>query len=150
GGYGAAFLPTGGGPGTIPFPSETAGSIRDHKQVTQEFRVESKGNAPLSWQAGIYYFDEAYGFGSYTYNTPPPGSPRSGAPLRTDQSNPAWAVSGSTNYAFSNQFSMRAGLRYTQDKKDLVTQPLPAGDPNPTVTSNGLSGHTDDSKVSGD
>jgi iron complex outermembrane receptor protein len=150
GGYGAAFLPTGGGPGTIPFPSETAGSIRDHRQTTQEFRVESKGNAPLSWQAGLYYFDESYGFDSYTYSSLAPGNPQSGAPLRTDQSNTAWAVFGSVNYAFSPQFSMRAGLRYTQDKKDLATQPLPAGDPNPTNTTNGLTGHSDDSKVSGD
>ncbi len=149
GGYGAAFLPTGGGPGTIPFPSETAGSIRDHKQVTQEFRVESKGNAPLSWQAGLYYFSESYGFDSYTYNTLG-GNAQSGAPLRTDQSNDAWAVFGSVNYAFSPQFSMRAGLRYTQDKKTLLTQPLPAGDPNPTDISKGLGSKSDDSKVSGD
>lgn len=149
GGYGAAFLPTGGGPGTIPFPSETAGSIRDHKQVTQEFRVESKGNAPLSWQAGLYFFNESYGFDSYTYNTLG-GNVQSGQPLRTDQTNDAWAVFGSVNYAFSPQFSMRAGLRYTQDKKTLLTQPLPAGDPNPPVTSNGLGSKSDDSKVSGD
>ena len=34
GGYGAAFLPTGGGPGLIPFPSETGSGIRDHRQLT--------------------------------------------------------------------------------------------------------------------
>jgi iron complex outermembrane receptor protein len=149
GGYGAAFLPTGGGPGKIPFPSETAGAIRDHKQVTQEFRVESKGSSQLAWQAGLYYFDESYGFDSYTYNTLG-GNVQSGAPLRTDQSNTAWAVFGSVNYALTPEWSVRGGLRYTQDKKNLATQPLPAGDPNPPVTSNGLSSKADDSKVSGD
>jgi iron complex outermembrane receptor protein len=150
GGYGAAFLPTGGGPGFIPFPVEGASRIRDHRQVTQELRAESKGSGPLSWQAGIYFFSESVGLDAFTYNSLAPGNPQVGAVAKTDQNNDAWAVFGSVNYALSPDFSLRAGLRYTRDKKDLVTQPLPAGDPNPINASNGLSTSTDDGKLSGD
>ena len=42
GGFGAAFLgPGNSGPGFIPFASESADGLPDHRQVTQEFRVES-------------------------------------------------------------------------------------------------------------
>jgi iron complex outermembrane receptor protein len=55
GGFGASFLPDFG-PGVIPFASETADGIPKHRQLTQEFRLESAGNAPLGWQAGVYLF----------------------------------------------------------------------------------------------
>jgi len=50
----------------------------------------------------------------------------------------------------SPELKLRGGVRYTQDKKTLATQPLPAGDPNPTDTTNGLGATTDNSQVSWD
>jgi iron complex outermembrane receptor protein len=149
GGYGAAFLPTGGGPGVIPFPSESAAAVRDHQQVTQEIRLESKGKGPLSWQGGVYLFKEQLGFDSYTYNTLA-NNAQSGAPLKSDQTNDTYAVFGGLTYAMSDTLKLRGGVRYTQDKKTLTTQPLPAGDPNPTVTTNGLGASTDNSQISWD
>ena len=149
GGYGAAFLPTGGGPGLIPFPSQSAAGVRDHKQVTQEVRLESKASGPLTWQAGVYLFREELGFDSYTYNTLG-GNVQSGAPLKSDQTNDTYAVFGGLTYALSPDVKLRGGLRYTQDKKSLATQALPAGDPNPTNVSNGLGASTDNSQVSWD
>lgn len=149
GGYGAAFLPTGGGPGVIPFPSESAAAVRDHSQITQEIRLESKAKGPLSWQGGVYLFKEKLGFDSYTYNTLA-NNAQSGAPLQSDQTNDTYAVFGGLTYAVSDTLKLRGGVRYTQDKKTLITQPLPAGDPNPTVTTNGLSSSTDNSQVSWD
>ncbi len=144
GGYGAAFLPSGGGPGLIPFPSETAGGIRDHRQMSQEFRAESNTAGPLGWQGGVYLFDEKYTIDSYDYNTLGGGvlSGLSGA----TQKNKAWAVFGSLNYAVSKALSLRGGLRYTNDKKDFLTVPV-LGSVN---TSNGLSASIKDSKLSWD
>ncbi len=149
GGYGAAFLPTGGGPGLILFPSESAAGVRDHQQVTQEFRVESKGKGPVTWQGGVYLFSEKLGFDSYTYNTLG-GNVQSGATLKSDQTNDTYAVFGGMTYAVSDDLKLRGGLRYTQDKKTLQTQPLPAGDPNPTNTANGLGASTNNNQVSWD
>ncbi len=149
GGYGAAFLPSGGGPGFIPFPSESAAGIRDHKQVTQEVRVESKSKGPLTWQGGVYLFQESLGFDSYTYNTLG-NNVQSGATLRSDQTNDTYAVFGGLTYAVSPDLKVRGGIRYTQDKKNLATQPLPAGDPNPTNTANGLGSSSDNNQVNWD
>ncbi|WP_395699222.1 TonB-dependent receptor [Aquabacterium sp.] len=144
GGYGAAFLPSGGGPGLIPFPSETAGGIHGHRQVSQEFRVESPTGGQLAWQAGVYLFHEKYAIDSYDYNTLGGGTLQ--GLVVTEQKNNAWAAFGSVNYAVSKELNLRAGLRYTSDKKDFATTPI-LGTVN---TSNGLTAHTKDSKVSGD
>ena len=144
GGYGAAFLPTGGGPGTIPFPSETAGGIHGHQQLSQEVRVESNTAGPLGWQAGVYLFHEKVNVDSYDYATLGGGAQTG---LNTaKQTNKAVALFGSLSYALSKDLSVRGGLRYTTDKKDFATTAIQG-----TVnTSNGLTASTNDSKVSGD
>ena len=123
--------------------------MRDHSQITQEFRLESTSSGPFSWQGGLYFFKEAHGFDSYTYNTLG-GNVQSGAVLKTDQSNDAVAVFGSIGYQISPDLKLRAGLRYTNDKKTLNTQPLPPGDPNPSNVANGLGASSDDSNISWD
>ncbi|ATQ73176.1 TonB-dependent receptor [Massilia violaceinigra] len=106
------------GPGVIPFQVETAGGIADVKQYSQEFRVESKNSGPVNWQAGVYYYNEdANGF-SNNYNSTT-GAQTSH--LASHQKNTAWAAFGSVNYAFSDAFTVRGGLRYTNDKKDFNT-----------------------------
>ncbi len=144
GGFGAAFLPTGGGPGLIPFPSETAGGIHDHRQLSQELRLESNTAGPLAWQAGVYFFHEKYAIDSFDYNTLG-GGVQSGLATST-QTNKAWAAFGSVNFAVSKALSLRTGLRYTQDKKEFSTAAIQG-----TVnTSQGTSASTDDAKLSWD
>ena len=144
GGFGAVFLPSGGGPGLIPFPSETAGGIHGHRQITKEIRVESAAGGALAWQAGLYYFDEKYAIDSYDYNSLG-GGVQSGLSTST-QSNKAWAAFGSVNLALSNQIGLRAGARYTRDKKDFATRAIQG-----TVnTSAGLTANTNDGKLSAD
>ncbi|MFM9902628.1 MAG: TonB-dependent receptor [Polaromonas sp.] len=143
GGFGAVFAPPSG-PGLIPFPSETADGIRGHRQVTQEVRVESRTDGPLKWQAGAYYFTERYNFDAYSYNSLAPGNPQTGF-IATRQTNDAYALFGSVNYAVSPVLNLRGGLRYTHDKKELDT---PAGQG--AQGANGLSASTQDSKVNFD
>ena len=143
GGYGAVFLPSGGGPGVISFPSESAAKVRDHQQVTQEVRVESKATGPLTWQGGLYLFQEKLGFDSYSYNTLAANA-QSGV-IVSDQTNDTYAVFGGLTYRLNDDLKLRGGLRFTQDKKALTTQPGGGAKPD-----NGLSSSTDDSQVSWD
>ena len=136
----------GGVPGApgIPFQSETGSSMDGHRQLTQEVRLESNTTGPLSWQAGVYAFDEKYTIDNITYNTT---THVDNDHIYTAQTNKAWAVFGSVNYAVSNELKLRAGLRYTKDKKDLSSTHAGTGLFN---TSTGTSASTDDGKWSGD
>lgn len=136
----------GGVPGQagIPFQSETGSAMNGHRQLTQEVRLESNTTGPLSWQAGVYLFDEKYTIDNITYNTT---THVDNDHIYTAQTNKAWAAFGSVNYAVSNELKLRAGLRYTKDKKDLSTTHAGTGLFN---TSAGTTASTDDGKWSGD
>jgi iron complex outermembrane receptor protein len=142
GGYGAAFAPPSG-PGIIPFPSETSDAITGHHQLSQEFRVEHEAGA-LSWQAGVFYFHEAYGIDSLSYDTLFGGAPTE---VRSHQVNNAAAVFGSAAYALTPDLKLRAGLRYSRDRKSLVTNPV---SDTGVDDSNGLSKDTTDSRTTWD
>jgi iron complex outermembrane receptor protein len=109
---------TPAGPGFIPFQVETAGGITGVRQATQEFRAESKDAGPLNWQTGLYYFNEDANGYTDNYNSTT-GAQTSH--LASHQKNTAWAAFGSANYALSDAFTVRAGLRYTNDDKDFNT-----------------------------
>ena len=144
GGFGAVFAPPSG-PGLIPFPSETAGALRGHRQLTQEFRVESRYAGQLNWQAGVYYFNEKFISDSYGYNSLGGGAQTS---LLTDtQKSTSYAAFGSVKYDVSPALSLRGGLRYTKDKKQLVSNAaaLPL-----TSQVNGTTADLSDAKPSGD
>jgi iron complex outermembrane receptor protein len=134
GGFGASFLPTMG-PGFIPFPVETSDALRDHRQLSQEFRLESAAQGGFKWQAGVYLFDETYVVEAKDWLTP--------LTTRTRQDNRAYALFGNVNQDLGDGWSMRAGLRYTQDKKDLATT---TSDPARLQAFNGTTAKTDDSK----
>jgi iron complex outermembrane receptor protein len=144
GGYGAAFAPPSG-PGTIPFPSETAGALRDHGQFTQEFRIESKYSGPFNWQSGLYYFDEKFTSNTHNYDTLAGGAETS--VLTDTQKSKSYAVFGSVRYDLTPQWVLRGGLRYTHDKKELVSDAAALPD---SSREEGTSASLSDSKPSGD
>jgi iron complex outermembrane recepter protein len=116
GGFGANFLGAGkSGPGFIPFSSESAAGMPDHSQFTQELRLESGGAGPLSWQAGLFLFRESFKIESFSYDSLAGG--KENGYQRVKQTNDAFAIFGNANYAVTPEFKLRAGLRYTQDKK---------------------------------
>jgi len=106
------------GPGTIPFQSETADGMPKHQQWTQEFRLESNSPGPFNWQGGVYFFHEDYKVESFSYDSLTAGSPQNGYE-RSRQKNDAYAIFGAINYAITPAFKLRAGVRYTHDKKDF-------------------------------
>ncbi|GGC84593.1 TonB-dependent receptor [Undibacterium terreum] len=119
GGYGASFAQPSG-PGFIPFTAESADGLPDHKQFTQEFRVESKYKGPLNWIGGLYYFDEDISIDSFDYNTLAGGAQDGYAWQK--QKNKAWAAFATVNYSVTDALKLRGGVRYTDDKKDFSAQ----------------------------
>lgn len=106
-------------PTVIPFQVESAATMPGLKQYSQEFRVESKNTGPMNWQGGLYYFNEDGKGGSDAFDSTKGNVQTSH--LLSQQKNTAWAAFGSVNYALSDAFSLRGGLRYTYDKKDFAT-----------------------------
>jgi outer membrane receptor protein involved in Fe transport len=120
------------GPGFIPFQSNTQDGVKNLFQWTQEVRLASDTDGPLSWQVGGFYFDTKYDIRTDPFFMP-------ATTLR--QKNKAWAAFGQVSYKVNDQLSLTGGLRYTDDDKDLnvVSGPNPA----PSVS-------VSDSKVSWD
>ncbi len=124
GGTGNAFagIPQGpnypGQPALIPFDAQTADGVPKLKQVTQEFRIASKTDAPLQWIAGVYYFQEKLQVDSFNFDSFAPGDPQNGYAVQY-QNAKSYAAFGSVNYALTSDFKIRGGLRYTNDKKDF-------------------------------
>lgn len=124
GGFGASFLPANlTGPGYIPFTAETRDSIPKLRQFTQEFRIASNGNNALSYQAGLFYFNEQLRIVSENYSTlGDPNNAPGGVNIFVDQnqSSKAYGVFGSLTYKLTDQFSVTGGIRYNDDKRDYV------------------------------
>ncbi len=99
------------------FPSESADGLPDHRQFTQEFRLESDNDSAMDWQAGLYYFDESITVDTFSYNGF--GGAQTGF-AQQQQDNKAWAVFGSIGYDVSDRFNVRGGVRYTRDEKDFT------------------------------
>ena len=130
GGVGAVFAPPSG-PGFIPFAAESADGLPEHRQLTQELRLESNYDAPLNWQAGLFYFDEDITVDSFSYDTLFGNGAQAGHAQQV-QSNKAWAAFGSLGYDVTDDFTVRGGLRYTRDRKDFsasVLESAPFGAP---------------------
>ncbi len=124
GGFGANFLPVGlSGPGNIPFTAETRDSVPTLKQFTQEFRIASNGDGPLSYQAGVFYFDEDLEIVSENYSTlGDPNNAPDGVNILVSQrqNSKAYGVFGSLTYKLTDQFSITGGIRYNDDKRRFV------------------------------
>ena len=106
------------GPGFIPFPSDTADGIKDLDQVTQEIRLASDADGPVTWQAGAYYFDSRMVLRT---------DPGFVAPTELRHENTSWAVFGQASYEVSEDLKLTAGLRWTSDEKSLtnIVAPIP-------------------------
>lgn len=120
GGFGAVFLGEGNyGPGLIPFPAESADGLPQHRQLSQEVRVESNEWGRFDWQAGVFGFDESITVDSFSYDTLAPGRPQNGFATQT-QDNEAWAVFASADFDATERVKLRGGMRYSDDRKEFV------------------------------
>jgi iron complex outermembrane receptor protein len=122
GGIGCGFCGMATSPGFIPFPVETADLLPNHKQWSQEVRVESNTKDALQWIGGMYFFNEDMQIDSISFDSLTKGSPLNTAYATQSQKSKAWAAFGSINYTVSPLLKVRAGLRYTNDSKDFTAQ----------------------------
>lgn len=127
------------GPGFIPFNSDTADGIDGLDQYSQEIRLSSDKSNAFNWQLGAYYFKEDISIYSLAFFS------KTGvfSDARQTQNTEAWALFGSTTYKPTDKLSITAGLRYSDESKDLTAK---GGIANlPTIRAN-----TSDSAVSWD
>ncbi|MBA4008100.1 MAG: TonB-dependent receptor [Erythrobacter sp.] len=99
------------GPGFIPFPSDTQDSL-DLEQFTQEIRLASTTDGPLSWQIGGFYFDSDFDVTTVGFTFPPP--------VTVNHTNEAWALFGQVTYQLTDSLRASGGIRYTDDQKDFI------------------------------
>ncbi|WP_035375355.1 TonB-dependent receptor [Pseudoduganella violaceinigra] len=128
-GYGSLAHPPMG-PGRIPFPSETADALPRHKQLTQEFRLESEPAQVWSWLAGVYGFSEKIKVDSFNFDTFN-GNRQNGYAWQ-EQDSRSLAAFGALSWRAQPGLLLRAGLRYTKDRKDFFAarpQPTPGAQP---------------------
>jgi iron complex outermembrane receptor protein len=148
GGYGAASLGVGKyGPGFIPFSSESADGIPSLKQISEELRIASNGGGNFNWLIGAYYFNEKVNIDSFSYDSLTAGNPQNGYATQY-QNTDSYALFASLDLALSELWSLKAGLRYTNDTKDFeADRPQPLFQPPLTAP---ITRHTDDDNVSWD
>jgi len=125
GGYGASFLGPGNyGPGEIAFAAESADGLPYLDQWTQELRLASTGGDPVNWLVGLFYFDEELQVDSFNFDSLAGGAPDGYSFQKQDSQ--AWALFASIDYALSDRWDLKAGIRYSDEEKDFVAQRLSA------------------------
>ncbi|GAA0910341.1 TonB-dependent receptor [Rothia nasimurium] len=123
GGYDASGTPAKAGLGNryvTPFYSETADALPKDRQITQEFRLSNDSSDRLKWQVGTYYFDEDIAIANYSYDTL--NNHALNGWVNQSQRTKAWAVFGSADYNVTDTFDVRAGARWSHDKRDFKAQ----------------------------
>ncbi|MCI4568037.1 TonB-dependent receptor [Lysobacter sp. CFH 32150] len=113
------------------FNAQSADGLPEHRQLSQEFRLESNEWGRFDWQAGLFWFDEEIDVDTFNYDDFAPGQPQNGHASQ-QQDNTAWAVFASADFDVTDRFILRGGLRYTRDEKDFTAardQPTPFNPP---------------------
>lgn len=143
GGYGASYAPPYG-PGFIPFSVETGGT-NVPKEFSQEVRFASQKFGDVSFQAGLYYFNQNLESGG-----PTSGSWDLDGNFTQDNTahldNETYAIYGSVDYTPIDALILRGGLRWSHDKKRSKMVPGPDID----ATEDAVIGKVSGSKLSWD
>ena len=102
------------------FSVSSGDGLSDHSQLTQELRLSGKTDR-MFYQVGVYYMDEGITVDSADFSN-------DGSRLQLTQAlqdTRSFAIFGQTEYNINDQLSVTAGLRYTDDQKDLEVVPGP-------------------------
>ena len=83
--------------------------VTDQEQLSQEFQISSRGDGPLNWVAGFFYFDEDISLDNTLL----------GNRFRTDVATKAWALFAQGSYDLQEDIRLTVGLRYTDEEKDF-------------------------------
>lgn len=121
GGSGAAFLPGGSTPGSIPFASESAGNVDDLDQFTHELRLAFDNGGPLRAQTGVFVFREDAQITSESFDSLTPGNPLNGVAVRAQETD-SIGVFGSLTYDVTERLTVSGGVRWTNDEKSFAVE----------------------------
>ena len=91
-------------------------------QFTQELRLTSSNDGPLSWVAGLYYFDESSDIFFDIRNFQALFSLGTEAIFDAVQKTTAWAVFGDATYDITDRLSLTLGGRFSNEEKDFDNQ----------------------------
>lgn len=108
----------GTGPGFIPFSAQSEDDVPRLDQFSQEVRLASTGNGPLTWQGGVFYFNEKLGIDSFDFTGPQ--SYVADVTVHQRQVSDAWGVFGSIGYKLTDALTVTGGVRYNNDKRDYT------------------------------
>ena len=131
GGYGCLFTCGGLAPGPHgpfgppstpfnPFASPfvvnvDTGGDQNVEQLTQEIRLASNLDGPLNYQFGVFYFEDEIKSVSSNQSA---GLTEFIVGSISYIENTVWAMFGQGSYDVTDQLSLTAGVRYTDDEKD--------------------------------
>jgi len=91
-------------------------------QTTQELRLASNGNGPLSYQGGLYFFNSELGYWNTSVNNVGNSASTtadSAAYQIAHQNTDSYAVFGQLKYRIADRLTLTGGLRYTADHVDF-------------------------------
>lgn len=89
--------------------------------ITQEFNISGEGaEGALRWLGGVFYSNESGQDGSTSRARPAASSAAFGA-IRGKVENKAWAVFAQTDYDLTEELTLTAGGRYTEERRDLIS-----------------------------
>lgn len=132
------FLPTNDADDTSVSAIDNAGQEVDDEQWSQEFRLASPSGGPLDWVTGLYYFYQyqsnlaftQYGPDAHALYGLPAFYNDAYSQVRAYPETNSYAAFGQATWHFTDQWSLTAGLRDTQeDKTSLVERNPPVGLP---------------------
>ncbi|MGD9965954.1 MAG: TonB-dependent receptor [Hyphomonadaceae bacterium] len=130
--------------GGLPFPGfplevlDQAGE--DSNQFSQEFRIVSPSESPISWVAGVYYLNEQVDRTErFIVRAALPIAPPSfggDVTFNQDATNQSYAVFGQATFPFADVWEFTAGVRWSHDERDVFQQTIDndvAGAPPPGI-----------------
>lgn len=106
-----------------PTPFMTVHRDETHDQFSQELRLASNTDGPLTYVVGAYYMTQEYDIATGQFGTVF-GSPTAGSTIYTQQKADSWAVFGQADYEVLPGLTVTAGGRYSKEEKTFTTQPL--------------------------
>jgi iron complex outermembrane receptor protein len=97
------------------FQAGTGDGLRDHHQLTQEFRWAVEGDETF-WQVGLYYLADHIEVLSWEFVFPP------NSQSVVTQDTKSLAMFGQSEFTVSDRSAVTVGLRYTSEDKDLLVE----------------------------
>lgn len=96
-------------------------SVRNSESYSQELRLQSEGDTDLSWILGAYYFRELQDMVFDIYNLAyGPAATRTYRSFIADLTTDSYAGFADATWRASDRWSLSAGVRYTEDRKEFL------------------------------